>query len=132
MQKLLPHIASMFLLAGLAQGQNTSSQFDTSRFVFTSIHGIAHNVVLYAPKPVFPPAALQQHLSGRGIYKLDLDNGTPYDVRIIRSTGHKILDDAALEALRQWRFLPHRMVWVTIPIEFRAPSSSTPVKRKSS
>ena len=74
------------------------------------------NAVVYAPNPVIPRAALQQHC---GVYKIDLDNGIPYDARVVRSTGHKILDDAAVEALRTWRFRPHRLVWATIPIEFR-------------
>lgn len=51
---------------------------------------------------------------------MDLDSGSPYDVRVIQSTGSKILDDAAVETLRTWRFVPHRLTWVTIPIEFHA------------
>jgi len=88
--------------------------------VFSSLSGPIRNAVVYAPNPVYPLAALQQHLSGRGVYKMDLDSGTPYDVRVVQSTGSKILDDAAVETLRTWRFLPHRLTWVTIPIEFRA------------
>jgi TonB family protein len=129
MQKLLPQFPLMFLAASFLQAQDSSSQFDASRFVITTISGPAHNAVLYAPKPVFPPAAIQQHLSGRGVYKMDLDNGAPYDVRVVRSTGHKILDDAAVETLRSWRFRPHRLVWVTIPIQFgstKQPSRQTP------
>ena len=126
MQKLFPQIASILFTAVFAQAQATSSEFDTSQWVFTSISGPVRSLVVYAPKPVYPSAALQQHIGGRGVYKLDLDNGIPYDVRIVRSTGHKILDDAAVETLRSWRFRPHRSVWVTIPIEFgiTAPRSS--------
>ena len=88
--------------------------------VFSSLSGPIRNAVVYAPNPIYPPAALQQQLSGRGVFKMDLDSGTPYDVRVVQSTGSRILDDAAVEALRTWRFLPHRLTWVTIPIEFRA------------
>ncbi len=91
--------------------------------VFSSLSGPIRNAVVYAPNPVYPTAALQQRLSGRGVYKMDLDSGTPYDVRVVQSAGYKILDNAAVETLRTWRFLPHRLTWVTIPIEFRATSS---------
>ncbi len=105
--------------------QNASAQANVSRIVISTISGPIRNAVVYAPNPVYPPVALQEHLGGRGVYKMDLDSGTPYDVRVVRSTGYKILDDAAVETLRTWRFLPHRLNWVTIPIEFRATSSPT-------
>jgi TonB family protein len=119
MQRLFLQCLLWTLAASFLEAQNNSSQNDATRLVFTSISGPVRNAVFYAPNPVIPPAALQQHLSGRGIYKIDLDNGIPYDVRVVQSTGHKILDDAAIEALRTWRFRPHRLVWATIPIEFR-------------
>lgn len=50
---------------------------------------------------------------------MDLDNGIPYDVRVVQSTGYKELDEAAVVTLRTWRFRPHRLVWATVPIEFR-------------
>jgi len=118
-QRLFLAYSLLFLAASFLPAQNNSSQTDASRIVFISISGPVRNAVVYAPNPVIPPAAHQQHLSGRGVYKIDLDNGIPYDARVVRSTGHKILDDAAVEALRTWRFRPHRLVWATIPIEFR-------------
>jgi TonB family protein len=121
---LFPQISLIFLATALAQAQPSSSEVDKSQLVFTSISGPVRDLVVYGPKPVYPAAALEQHVGGRGVYKLDLDNGIPYDVRIVHSTGHKILDDAAVETLRTWRFRPHRSVWVTIPVEFRVKSSS--------
>jgi len=115
-QRLFLPSSVLFLAASFLPAQNNSSQTDASRIVFTSISGPVRNAVVYAPNPVIPRAALQQHC---GVYKIDLDNGIPYDARVVRSTGHKILDDAAVEALRTWRFRPHRLVWATIPIEFR-------------
>jgi len=115
-QRLFLPSSVLFLAASFLPAQNNSSLTDASRIVFTSISGPVRNAVVYAPNPVIPRAALQQH---RGVYKIDLDNGIPYDARVVRSTGHKILDDAAVEALRTWRFRPHRLVWATIPIEFR-------------
>jgi TonB family protein len=127
MQRVFPQFPLSFLAASFLQAQNSSFETDASRIVFTTISGPVRNAVVYAPNPVISPIALQQNLSGHGVYKIDLDNGIPYDVRVVRSTGHKILDDAAVEALRTWRFRPHRLVWATIPIEFRStglPTSS--------
>ena len=123
MQKILAQFAAVFVATSLLSAPANSAQFEKSGMVFTTIAGPIHNLVLYAPKPTYPPVALQQRLSGYGVYKLDLDSGTPYDVRVIRSTGYAILDDAAVAALRTWRFVPHRTPWVTIPIEFRVTKS---------
>ena len=128
MQKFSVTVVMMFLALPLLRAQPASSQFDTAGIVFTTISGPLHNAVIYAPKPAYPPAALQQHLTGRGTYKMDLDNGMPYDVRIVQSSGHKILDDAAVETLRTWRFEPHRLTWATIPIEFRITKQSQRAK----
>jgi TonB family protein len=37
---------------------------------------------------------------------------------LLKSTGHKILDDAALDAFRQWRFKPGSVTKVKIPINY--------------
>jgi TonB family protein len=118
MQRLLLQFLLLFLAASFLQAQSSSSQPDAARIVVNTISGPVHNAVLYAPNPVFPPAALQQHLGGRGIYAMDIVNGLVEDVRVVRSTGYKILDDSALETLRTWRFRPHRLIKVTIPIDF--------------
>jgi hypothetical protein len=39
-------------------------------------------------------------------------------VKVLKSTGHGILDQAAIAALRQWRFRVHRGDLVRIPIRF--------------
>jgi protein TonB len=50
--------------------------------------------------------------------------GRPCDVRVHRSSGFQLLDNAAREAVQHWVFKPHREngiarnALVTIPIEF--------------
>ena len=52
-------------------------------------------------------------------------DGTPMKVAVSRSSGSSILDEAALEAVRQWRFVPaHRrgevvQANVLVPVEFK-------------
>ena len=81
------------------------------------------------PSPVVRSTTLQPQLRTRGLYKIDLDNGIPYDVRVVRSSGYNILDDAGVETLRTWRFRPHRLVWAQIPIEFRATKETAASKK---
>ena len=46
------------------------------------------------------------------------------DLRVVASSGHRILDRAALSAVRKWRFEPgtedgeKKAMWVKIPINF--------------
>ena len=125
MQSFVLQFLFSVVTASLLQAQNDSAQTDATRMVFTSISGPVRNALVYAPTPVIRTESLPRHLSARGVFKIDLDNGIPYDVRIVQSTGYKILDDATVATLRTWRFRPHRLVWATIPIEFRATNSST-------
>jgi TonB family protein len=37
---------------------------------------------------------------------------------VLHSTGHRILDDAAMDALRKWRFRPGTVSTVTMPLTF--------------
>ncbi len=123
MHRLLLQLLLSVLAAALLQAQTNPSQNDGRQIVFTTISGPVRNAVVYAPNPVIRSDSFPQNLSARGVFKMDLDNGIPYDVRVVQSTGYKILDDATVKALRTWRFRPHRLVWVTIPLEFRAASS---------
>jgi protein TonB len=48
---------------------------------------------------------------------------------VVRSAGHADLDEAAMEAVRKWRFEPARRgkdavtVWVTLPVRFELRSN---------
>ena len=56
------------------------------------------------------------------VVKID---GTPAKVAISRSSGSPILDEAALDAVSQWRFIPARksgqliQANVVVPVEFK-------------
>jgi TonB family protein len=69
--------------------------------------------------PVIPPEAKAEHLSGSGVILLHVrPDGTVEKAEVARSSGHKILDDAALAAFSQWQFIPGKFNKATIPFTF--------------
>jgi tetratricopeptide (TPR) repeat protein len=62
---------------------------------------------------------------------VDPRSGQVTSARILDSTGHKILDDAALKAFRQWRFKPGATSEIHIPISYvmRGYTSNAPNAR---
>lgn len=57
---------------------------------------------------------------GEGKYRLEIDpkNGNVTSVTIVKSTAHKILDNAAISALRRWRFRAHSPPAIIVPVDF--------------
>ncbi len=59
------------------------------------------------PPPVFPNEARKARLSGTALLAVVTDaEGRPLSVTLRRTSGHAILDTAAVRAVRQWRFVP--------------------------
>ncbi|WP_258189901.1 MULTISPECIES: energy transducer TonB [unclassified Stenotrophomonas] len=55
--------------------------------------------------PRYPRQAMQEGLSGRSLLKAVVDaQGAVVAVIVERSSGHAVLDEAAVEELRGWRF----------------------------
>ncbi len=75
--------------------------------------------VVYAPAVKIPAEARAKHLKGLGVFiaHLYLD-GSVRQVEMVRSTGHAILDKAAMEALAKWRFTPRTALRVVVPMKF--------------
>jgi len=81
----------------------------------------AKAIAIYAPKPDYPAEARARHLTGSGIVMLDVDvaTGKVVSARMLQSMGHKVIDDAALDAFRRWRFKPGRAApHIKIPIRY--------------
>src|SRR4029077_6928569 len=113
MQRFVLQFFFAAVTLSLLHAQNNPSQTDFTQIGFTTISGPVNNALVYAPNPVIRSRSLPRDLITRGVFKIDLDNGIPYDVRVVQSTRYKILDDATVETLRTWRFRPHRLVWAT-------------------
>jgi TonB family protein len=78
------------------------------------------NLVLYAPHPKFPKDAQGYYPKGSGIVEMAVDSksGLVKSARMERSTGNKVLDDAALQTFIQWRFRPGALSRIRIPVTF--------------
>jgi protein TonB len=81
------------------------------------------------PKPPYPLAARRNGAQGRVILSVQVSaGGTSNEVLLKHSSGHAVLDNAALQTVRHWRFVPARRgdspveSWVDVPIIFRLES----------
>jgi len=84
-------------------------------------------------RPDYPAEAQAQRLTGSGVFVLQIEprSGSVKSVRVEKSTGHKMLDDASITAFSNLRFKPNHVRRVTIPVTFTLPpeTSRTPVTR---
>jgi len=77
------------------------------------------------PKPEYPMTARQRHWQGTVLLRVYVGaDGRGQQVVIARSSGHDVLDESALDAFKQWRFVPAKRgdtaeaSWATVPIQF--------------
>jgi protein TonB len=78
------------------------------------------------PPPKYPRLARERGWEGAVLLRVQvLTDGTAGEVTLSQSSGYKILDDAALFAVKTWKFSPARLgplainSWVEIPISFK-------------
>lgn len=78
------------------------------------------------PLPRYPTAARRRGLEGRVVLRVFVGaDGRARSVDVRSASPHPILDEAAVETLRRWRFEPARQAgmpvaaWVDVPITFR-------------
>lgn len=78
------------------------------------------------PAPVYPPAALASKVEGRLVLRTSIDEtGNVTKLSILRSSGNDELDQAALEAVKNWKFTPGRRLGtnvsgqIAVPVVFR-------------
>lgn len=80
----------------------------------------------YQVRPTYPSAPRRLGVQGTTMLRVHvLADGRIGDLIVERSAGHPDLDQAAMEAVRRWRFEPARRgadavaMWVLLPVEFR-------------
>lgn len=60
-----------------------------------------------SPKPIYPAKAEKKGIGGRVLLRVQVNHeGVVTSVVVSESSGHSILDDAAVAAVKKWRFLP--------------------------
>jgi TonB family protein len=76
--------------------------------------------------PVYPPRAVEFGLTGTVLVRAHVaPDGSTGETRVWRSSGHALLDAAALAAVRRWAFEPASVggrrveAWVEVPVHFR-------------
>lgn len=74
--------------------------------------------ILRRVDPIYPDLARRAHVQGTVVLMMVVDEqGVPMQVRAL--DGHPALQEAAMQAARQWRFEPARMDGHPVPASFR-------------
>ncbi len=104
-------------IENFSENQNTQSIFESSA---TYKIGSAKN-----PHPTYPLIARKKGWEGRVIIQAEIDSqGNVSEIKVLKSSGFKVLDDASLETLKKWKFTPARFGntfvddTVNIPVKF--------------
>jgi TonB family protein len=108
MRSAVPVLALlMFCTCGIAQSDDSPV-----RVACTVSRGKITTMV----KPVYPPEALEKKIAGRVLLDVDITkDGMPKHVRVRK--GHPLLANAAVDAVRQWRWEPFRLNGKGVPVQ---------------
>ena len=78
------------------------------------------------PRPQYPKVARRRGYQGTVLLDVLVDQeGRVADLKVLRSSGHKILDKAAMRSVKTWLFEPGMRgdervaMWVIIPVRFQ-------------
>jgi len=78
------------------------------------------------PPTRYPRVALERRWEGKVTLRVQvMPNGSAGEIKIERSSGHEILDEATVEQVSNWHFIPARkgdqavVSWVIVPIEYK-------------
>ncbi|WP_416261692.1 TonB family protein [Gibbsiella quercinecans] len=89
----------------------------------------ANAAYLRNPAPDYPAAALKRGWQGTVLLQVQVRaDGTPQSIRLQKSSGYGVLDEAAKAAVQRWTFVPAQRGgkpeagWVTVPINFNLTS----------
>ncbi|WP_324745498.1 energy transducer TonB [Pseudomonas veronii] len=86
----------------------------------------ANAAYLKNPAPEYPSLAQRRGWEGTVLLRVQvLPSGKPGEIQIQKSSGRQQLDDAALNAVKRWSFVPAKqgdvaqVGWVSVPIDFK-------------
>jgi TonB family protein len=74
---------------------------------------------LASPGAAYPEEAQKAKTSGSGLYELRINKaGATTEVVVVKSSGSAVLDNAAKNAFKKWRFRPAIFTRVRIPVSW--------------
>jgi TonB family protein len=81
---------------------------------------VDYREIVQAYLPEYPRGARDAHITGSGVVVMEIDTSTGNVVscHMDPSTGNDELDEAALQAFRQWRFKPGTYTRIKTPVHF--------------
>lgn len=110
--------------AAVLQSQQHDAMAAPRNDIFVPVDSNA--AYLKNPKPVYPIVARRRGWEGTVVLRVYVGaDGHTQRVTIQRSSGHDILDESAMDAVKKWRFVPAKRgevaeaSWVKIPIVFQ-------------
>ena len=82
--------------------------------------------------PEYPYEARRSRITGHGVLVADVDynTGNVTSVKMEKSTGSRVLDQAALNAFRQWQFKPKTIRQFRTPINYEMVGSRAEAMEK--
>lgn len=79
------------------------------------------------PPPRYPPAALRHGDAGTVVVRVEVDaSGAPAGVALVRRSGSRDLDRAAMETVRRWKFRPAQQNGRAVPASIEIPFDFKP------
>lgn len=74
------------------------------------------------PKPAYPMVARRMGWQGRVVLNVEvLESGLPGQIKLHQSSGHDVLDNSAMQAVRSWRFVAARQNGQAVAKSFLVP-----------
>jgi len=121
--------APVVAVAGIESGVAEEAKTPTAHAESPVTPPLFNAAYLRNPAPAYPAAARRRGDQGTAMLKVLVDpEGVPLRIELDQSSGSRLLDGAALDAVKSWRFVPARRGteyvegWVRVPVVFRLES----------
>jgi len=115
-------IGGALVLLALLAGCDGGGPPDTSMMVAPT-----QPVALDTPPPAYPPELACFDKGGTVGLLLEISiDGSPVNIRVENSSGHPQLDQAALDAVKTWRFRPATRNGAPVQTDLRVPVTCNP------
>lgn len=83
----------------------------------STVPALLEAVCVACPPPIFPPRARQHGWMGKVILEVEvLPDGSIGHLKIAQTSGHLVLDEAALSAVQQWHYVPAKRGDSPVPV----------------